>query len=425
MMQLQTEEYLPVGSGGNTGDGYTGTMEATDPTGNKILVQYDKGTLTSQIPDGTVVHTAGGDYVYYAPRAQGTLADMKGNLDTTYYAARQQRINEIDNATEQGVQQLREAEKTAQQQFQTQRDQIDAQEGRALDNQALYAEVRGDRGGIGKSQYDSIQNTAAANRRQVNLAQTQLAADTAQKIQQLRMQGEYEKSDQLLALTQSYLAELNALGKWAAEHQLNEQQLEAEIIKWQDSHDLQVGQLIGSYYGIPTLAAQQQEQERREFVYNAVQILMEKGITLTDSQLEAAGLTEAERKLILEIMGQSNAGDSVIGSSQDYEAIANRAGKFERDVDAFSYLLEMVQWHEDDPQRGITDKEMWYIYKYMGHIVPTTYNEFVAATGRGDLIEYKTEEDFSRNSSRTPYPRESYQEYLWRIFLMLARKEIM
>ncbi len=57
--------------------------------------------------------------------------------------------------------------------FQTQRDQIEGETLNALDNSALYAETRGDRGGIGQAQYNTIQATAAQNRQAVNLAQSQ------------------------------------------------------------------------------------------------------------------------------------------------------------------------------------------------------------------------------------------------------------
>ncbi len=55
-----------VGSGGKATGGYTGELKATDPFDNEILVKYKDGKLDSDnIPDGTIVHTAGGDFVYY------------------------------------------------------------------------------------------------------------------------------------------------------------------------------------------------------------------------------------------------------------------------------------------------------------------------------------------------------------------------
>jgi hypothetical protein len=78
-------------------------------------------------------------------------------------AQKQQSENQINYAVEQGVNDLTRAEEDAQAQFQTQRDQIAANERQDLDNSALYSEMRGDRGGIGQAQYNSIQNTAATN----------------------------------------------------------------------------------------------------------------------------------------------------------------------------------------------------------------------------------------------------------------------
>ena len=45
-------------------------------------------------------------------------------------------------------------------QYQTQRDQVAKYGRNAMDNAALYAELRGDRGGIGLAQYNAVQNAA-------------------------------------------------------------------------------------------------------------------------------------------------------------------------------------------------------------------------------------------------------------------------
>ena len=82
---------------------------------------------------------------------------------------------------------------------------MDINEARAQDNQALYAEWRGDKGGIGAVQYAAVQNAAMEQRRAVNQAQTKLSTDTARRIADLRSQGEFEKADALLELNQAYL----------------------------------------------------------------------------------------------------------------------------------------------------------------------------------------------------------------------------
>ena len=128
-------EYIQNGSGGLGGTssglqgGQTSTLpESPDLSGLKELPEATK------IPD--------------AP-------DFTSLLDQWLESAKQQQESKIDYATQQGITELERAEQDAQQSFQTQRDQVDINEAKALDNQALYAERRGDKGGIGAVQYAS------------------------------------------------------------------------------------------------------------------------------------------------------------------------------------------------------------------------------------------------------------------------------
>lgn len=98
-------------------------------------------------------------------------SDLSGYLDAWRQAANEQAQKRIDYAVNKGVNDLQRAEEDAKVQFQTQRNQVDADEARNLDNAALYAELRGDRGGIGQQQYSSVQNNAAQNRQTVNSEQ--------------------------------------------------------------------------------------------------------------------------------------------------------------------------------------------------------------------------------------------------------------
>ena len=115
-----------------------------------------------------------------------------------------------DYAVARGVKALDRNLQDSRSKFQTQRNQVDADEAKALDNQVLYAEARGDRGGIGKTQYGGIQNTAATNRQVVNSAEVKLQTDTARQIADLRAQGEFEKADKVLEISNKYLTELQA-----------------------------------------------------------------------------------------------------------------------------------------------------------------------------------------------------------------------
>ena len=153
-------------------------------------------------------------------------------------AQRQQAVLQADRAVETGTTELQRQMQDAQQQFQAQQNQIAIDEQRALDNQALYAEARGDRGGIGQAQYNSIQNTAATNRLTVQQEQTQLATDTARQIADLRSQGEFEKANQLLAISQNHLGQLMNLYTWAKEANIGIDEFNLQVAQWEENYKL-------------------------------------------------------------------------------------------------------------------------------------------------------------------------------------------
>ena len=224
-------------------------------------------------------------------------------------AAREQAERQIDNEVEQGVEALRRAEEDAQPGFQSLRDQIAIDERQALDNQALYAEMRGDRGGIGQAQYASIQNTAAVNRRQVGLEQQRLATETARQIEDLRRQGEFRKADKILELTQKQLSELMELERWAKEKNLSIAQFNTELARWEAEYawklrrfgietELNLAQMSGVMPdGSPTFAARQAERSR---LAAAAKMLLEAGLALTPEQLEALGWTEGQYEAFID-----------------------------------------------------------------------------------------------------------------------------
>ena len=171
------------------------------------------------------------------------VSGMRNLLDQWLSAAKQQQEAAINYGVEQGVNELRRAEEDAQQQYQAQQDQINIDEARAKDNQALYAEARGDRGGIGAAQYDSIMNAAAQNRLTVSQQQTKLSTDTARQIADLRAQGEYKKADAVLELTQRYLTQLMSLEQWALNYQMDVAQFNLQLEKWQADYALSLAKL--------------------------------------------------------------------------------------------------------------------------------------------------------------------------------------
>lgn len=188
--------------------------------------------------------------------------DLTSTLDKWLAAAREQAKRQADYATKTGIDELKRAEEDAQAQFQTQRDQIEASRAKASDNQVLYNERRGDRGGIGAAQYDSIANTAAQNQLAVNQAQVKLSTDTARQIADLRAQGEFQKADALLQLSQTYLQQLISIQQWGAEFNLSVDQFNKQLEQWNYEFELKVADLLGNYRGQQTLASKQYDFDR-------------------------------------------------------------------------------------------------------------------------------------------------------------------
>ena len=276
-----------------------------------------------------------------------TPGNMGSYLEQWYQNAQQQQQNTIDFGTNQAILELLRTKQDADAQYQEQRNQIAIDEAKAKDNQALYAESRGDKGGIGAAQYDAIMNTAAQNRLAVNSAQTKLATDTSRQIADLRAQGEYEKADALLTLSQQYLSQLMSLEQWAAEYNLSVAQFNASLKQWQAEFDLKVADLLGSYNGQQTLSAkefafnQQQYQDglkadQEKKLASAGEILLAAGIMPSASQLAAMGMTATEAQSYITAQkvaaaakakssssGSSGSGSS--GSAQDYDGLMTAA----------------------------------------------------------------------------------------------------
>lgn len=176
------------------------------------------------------------------PSAEGT--DLGAILGKWQDSAAAQAISAHDYAVTQAVQALLQAQAQAQTEYQTRRDQISKEERNALDNAALYAQTRGDRGGIGQSQYNQIHAQADANRQAVATAQTQLAADTAQQIARLRADGEFEKADELMEISQTYLLKLLSMEQWAAEYRLDVARFEESIRQWENEYQLSLAKAL-------------------------------------------------------------------------------------------------------------------------------------------------------------------------------------
>lgn len=157
-----------------------------------------------------------------------TEDDLNQFLEERYGAARQQALNQVDYATRTGEQELQRAYDDSLPTYAAQRGQAELEGNKNAKNAALYAEQRGDRGGIGAAQYNALQIAKANQLNQINAAQNKAASDTARAIADLRAKGEFEKADKLLQLTQDYLSQLMSNKQWIANYDVTLSQLDMQ-----------------------------------------------------------------------------------------------------------------------------------------------------------------------------------------------------
>ena len=235
-----------------------------------------------------------------APIDYVDIAQQKAELATRKNQERARAVLAADYAVAQGVKALDRNLQDSRAKFQTQRNQADADEAKALDNQVLYAEARGDRGGIGMTQYGGIQNTAATNRQVVNSAEVKLQTDTAREIADLRAQGEFEKADKVLAISNKYLTELQNLEKWAKEKNVGVQEFNAKLRQWENEYLLDVGEYLtdtelqaAKLFGVAPNGAETAETRNavNDRYAAGARAMMNAGIVPSAAQLEAIGWT--------------------------------------------------------------------------------------------------------------------------------------
>ena len=286
---------------------------------------------------------------------------MQAILDAWKQAAIDQANGQIDYATLQAITELERALEDAQPQFKEQAESVSLEERQALDNSALYAELRGDKGGIGQEQYNSIQNTAAQNRLAVQQAQTKLSTDTARQIADLRAQGEFEKADKALEITQQYLAQLMTLEQWAAEFNMTQEQFQASLQQWQAEYGMAMMQI-----GISQNQWQQEFQfAKDQFNYEVGQVatnqLAQAGYALleygqidqiTDEQLQAMGLSRQQAQAYYDAFVASYAesnGGATNTSDAVYQDLIDNNYTNKSDVESIKKFLRTrhQDWSEE------------------------------------------------------------------------------
>ena len=239
-------------------------------------------------------------YTNIAPIDYVDISQQKAELKARQNQEEARAKEAVNYAVSSGITDLQRNLQDSKALYQTQRNQVDADEAKALDNQVLYAEARGDRGGIGKAQYGGIQNTAANNRAAINSAQVKLTTDTNRQIADLRAKGEFEKANKVLEISNKYLTELQNLEKWAKEKNVGVQEFNAKLSEWQNEYSLDVGKyltdteleaakLSGVFSNGATTADYRNDVNKR--YADAAKALISAGIVPSAEQLSAAGWT--------------------------------------------------------------------------------------------------------------------------------------
>ena len=247
------------------------------------------GSAKASVPSGNVT-----------PVSNIDITRQIAALKTQQAQEQAQAAKAIDYGTTTAVKELTRNLEDSKANYQTQRNQVDADEQRALDNQALYAEARGDKGGIGQAQYGAIQNTAAVNRQSVNSAETKLLTDTSRQIADLQAQGEYEKADKLTEISNKYLSELNDLQQWAQETNVGIDEFNAKLGEWQNEFQLEASEYLtdtqlkaAELYGVDGSGATTADYRNtvNQRYADSAKALINAGIVPTDDQLAAMGWT--------------------------------------------------------------------------------------------------------------------------------------
>lgn len=282
-------------SGGEDGGGYTVVPQTQSPA-----VRYPAAA-----PSGAV---SGGTQAAAPSTGSGTQGSsgLTSLLEEWKKSAAEQANGQIDYAVSQAITELERALADSQSQYKEQAESVAKEERQALDNSALYAEARGDKGGIGQSQYNEIQAAAAQNRLAVQQAQTKLSTDTARQIADLRAQGEFEKADKLLEITQQYLSQLVSLEQWAAEFGLTQQQFQESVRQWEAEFALATRQYNDSLVA-----------DRNSQYADMGSALLSAGIMPSSDQLASMGMTESQAREYLMQLQLESAAKQTQGGGND------------------------------------------------------------------------------------------------------------
>lgn len=313
------------------------------------------------------------------PDVSQSVANQQALLNRWQQTAQQQSDARIDYATQQGVTELERALEDAQPQFKEQQESITKEEMQARDNSALYAEARGDKGGIGQEQYNSIMNTAAQNRLAVQQAQTKLSTDTQRQIADLRAQGEFDKADAALEISQQYLSQLMSLEQWAFDAGLSAAQFKVNLDQWLANYEMAMAEYKtgidqwNANYALDSEKFQyDKEQDTKNQLASAGEVLLSMGVMPSASQLAAMGMDTAQAQNYIAAaqlaaqsgQGQTGDGTTPIGYTSAYQSMYDAGITNEGEVyaylkqqkysddEVYNFWTYYQEWLKDKPSKG-------------------------------------------------------------------------
>ena len=289
-MADNTQKYYRVGPDGKAPTGLSvGDHVVTGGGTYRIDAVHTDGSYVSSLVDKNLTtETYRGEYASPGVR-ENPSGSMKDLLSSWSEAALRQKEAKIDEQTAESVAALGDALAEANERAQTERDRNEIDAARAKDNAALYAEARGDRGGIGQAQYSEIEAQRLRNRQAINTAQTTMAAQTARQIAALRAKGEFQKADALLDVTQKYLSQLLTLEKWSANWENTQAQLRRSVEQWERSY----AQTVSG-------AEHTASRERQSRLAASGDALLKAGVMPSAEQLAAMGMTAEQAQAYID-----------------------------------------------------------------------------------------------------------------------------
>jgi len=281
-----------------------GAVDANDPAAVQAAVEQrmaeNGGTLTpkpaaqsaviNRMPVQSATPNVNRVPVQSTAPAVTPAPTLPGSIDAGYEEAQKQMEKSVDAATEAAVAEVENSVADANAQLQEQRDAVELAAATAADNSALYAELRGDKGGIGRAQYDSIQNTAARNHAEINRTQTAFARDAAVEIAALQAKGEYEKAEKLLDITQERLSALSKLEQWQAEYAADREEFQEKLRQWQAEYELAAAKVTG----ITASGALTADSKAKLAALG--EAMLKKGLMPSAAQLAAMGMTSMQAR---------------------------------------------------------------------------------------------------------------------------------